>query len=163
MEAFKIGNIAFTPLSLLIIAIASMIVATVSLFFKFTKLGRAMRSVAQNRTASILTGVNIKNIFSMTFIVSAVIGAAAGVLAAPILYLWPATGFILIKSLAGIALGGFGSVPGAIVGCILIGVLENLSVLYLPAQFKHIFAYIVLIGVLVIKPSGIFGVMIKKV
>ncbi len=163
MEAFKIGNIAFTPLSLWIIAIAMMIVAAVTLFFKFTKLGRTMRSVAQNRTASILTGVNIKNIFSITFIVSAVIGAAAGVLAAPILYLWPAMGFVMFKSFAGIVLGGLGSVPGAIVGGILIGALENLSVLYLPAQFKHVFAYIVLIGVLVIKPSGIFGVMIKKV
>jgi branched-chain amino acid transport system permease protein len=108
-------------------------------------------------------GVGVNNVFSITFILSAIIGAAAGILAAPILYLWPAMGFVLIKSFAGIILGGFGSIPGAIVGGMLIGTFENLSVLYLPAQIKHIFAYIVLLGVLVIRPSGIFGVMIKKV
>ncbi len=163
MDAFKIGNIAFTPLSLWIIAISMMIVAALSLFFKFTKMGTAMRAVAQNRTASSLMGIGVKNIFSMTFIISASIGAAAGILAAPILYLWPAMGLVLIKSFAGIILGGFGSIPGAIVGCMIIGAAENLSVLYLPAQFKHIFAYIILLAVLVIRPSGIFGVMIKKV
>jgi branched-chain amino acid transport system permease protein len=163
MKAFKIGNIAFTPLSLWIIAISMMIVTALSLFFKFTKMGTAMRAVAQNRTASSLMGIGVKNIFSMTFIISAIIGAAAGILAAPILYLWPAMGFVLIKSFAGIILGGFGSIPGAIVGGMLIGAAENLSVLYMPAQFKHIFAYIILLAVLVVRPSGIFGVMIKKV
>ncbi len=163
MEAFKIGNIAFTPLSLWIIAISMMIVAALSLFFKFTKMGTAMRAVAQNRTASSLMGIGVKNIFSMTFVISAGIGAAAGILAAPILYLWPTMGLVLIKSFAGIILGGFGSIPGAIVGCMIIGAAENLSVIYLPAQFKHIFAYIILLAVLVVRPSGIFGVMVKKV
>lgn len=163
MAPFKLGNIAFTPLSLWIVAITGMIITVVSLFFKFTKMGTAMRAVAQNRTASALMGIGVKNVFSMTFIISTLIGAAAGILAAPILYLWPTMGFILIKSFGGAVLGGFGSIPGAIVGGMLLGAIENLAVLYLPSQFKHIFAYIVLLAVLVIRPSGIFGVMIKKV
>jgi branched-chain amino acid transport system permease protein len=163
LEAFKIGNIAFTPLSLWIIAITMMIVAALTLYFKYTKLGTAMRAVAQNRTAASLMGIGVKNVFSLTFVISTVIGAAAGILAAPILYLWPAMGWVLIKSFAAAILGGFGSIPGAIVGGMLLGAMENLAVLYLPAQFKHIFAYIILLAVLVVKPSGIFGVMIKKV
>ncbi len=163
LEAFKIGNIAFTPLSLWIIAISMMIVAALTLYFKYTKLGTAMRAVAQNRTAASLMGIGVKNVFSLTFVISTVIGAAAGILAAPILYLWPAMGFVLIKSFAAAILGGFGSIPGAIVGGMLLGAMENLAVLYLPAQFKHIFAYIILLAVLVVKPSGIFGVFIKKV
>lgn len=163
LDAFKIGNIAFTPLSLWIIAISMMIVAVMTLFFKFTKLGTAMRAVAQNKTAASLMGVGVKNLFSLTFVISTVIGAAAGILAAPILYLWPSMGWVLIKSFAAAILGGFGSIPGAIVGGMLLGASENLAVLYLPAQFKHIFAYIILLAVLVVKPSGIFGVVIRKV
>src|SRR4029434_8873973 len=96
-------------------------------FLKLTKTGMAMRATAQSQTAARLMGVSVKRIFALTWAISAAIGGVAGVLIAPIIYLDPNLGFIGVKAFAGAILGGFGSIPGAIVGGMMLGVLENLS------------------------------------
>src|SRR5438128_1156166 len=96
-------------------------------------------------------------VFSLTWAISAAVGGVAGVLIAPIIYLDPNLGFIGVKAFAGAILGGFGSIPGAIVGGMLLGVLENLSGYFFNAGIKQVSTYILLILVLVIRPAGLFG------
>jgi branched-chain amino acid transport system permease protein len=109
-------------------------------------------------------GVSVKQIFSLTWAISAGIGGIAGVLIAPIIYLDPNLGTIGVKAFAGAILGGFGSIPGAIIGGMLLGVLENLSGYFFNAGIKQVSTYILLILVLIIRPSGLFGaVAMKKV
>jgi branched-chain amino acid transport system permease protein len=109
-------------------------------------------------------GVSVHRIFSVTWAISAGISGIAGVLIAPIIYLDPNLGIIGVKAFAGAVLGGFGNIPGAIVGGMLLGVLENLSGYFFNAGIKQISTYILLILVLIVKPSGLFGAAaIRKV
>jgi len=108
--------------------------------------------------------VSVTRIFSLTWAISAAVGGVAGVLIAPIIYLDPNLGVIGVKAFAGAILGGFGSIPGAIVGGMLLGVLENLSGYFFNAGIKQVSTYILLILVLVVRPSGLFGVApVRKV
>ena len=146
------------------IGFSLVIMLALYLFFKLTKTGTAMRATAQSQTAARLMGVSVTYIFSLTWAISAAIGGVAGVLIAPIIYLDPNLGFIGVKAFAGAILGGFGSIPGAIVGGMLLGVLENLSGYFFNAGIKQVSTYILLIAVLVVRPSGLFGaVPIRKV
>jgi branched-chain amino acid transport system permease protein len=147
-----------------VIGCSLVIMLVLYLFFKWTKTGMAMRATAQSQTAAQLMGVSVKQVFSLTWAISAGIGGIAGVLIAPIIYLDPNLGIIGIKAFAGAILGGFGSIPGAIIGGMLLGVLENLSGYFFNAGIKQVSTYILLILVLIVKPSGLFGaVAIKKI
>jgi len=106
--------------------------------------------------------VSIKHIFSLTWAISAGVGGIAGVLIAPIIYLDPNLGIIGVKAFAAAILGGFGSIPGAIIGGMLLGVLENLSGYFFNAGIKQVSTYILLILVLIVRPSGLFGAVAMK-
>ena len=132
------------------------------LFFKFTDIGIAMQATSQNQLAAYLMGIGVKKVFLLTWAISAVIAAVAGILIAPISFLHANMGFIGLKAFPAAVLGGFGSIPGAIVGGLIIGLSENLAGAYLTTGFKNVFAYIILIIVLMIRPEGIFGIQEKK-
>jgi branched-chain amino acid transport system permease protein len=154
----------FTIMDVGVIGFSLVIMLALYLFFKLTKTGMAMRATAQSQAAAQLMGVSVKQIFSLTWAISAGISGVAGVLIAPIIYLDPNLGIIAVKAFAGAILGGFGSIPGAIVGGMLLGVLENLSGYFFNAGIKQVSTYILLILVLIVKPSGLFGaVTMKKV
>ena len=154
----------FTIMDAGVIGFSLVIMLALYLFFKLTKTGMAMRATAQSQAAAQLMGVSVKHIFSLTWAISAGISGVAGVLIAPIIYLDPNLGIIAVKAFAGAILGGFGSIPGAIVGGMLLGVLENLSGYFFNAGIKQVSTYILLILVLIVKPSGLFGaVTMKKV
>ena len=154
----------FTIMDVGVIGFSLVIMLALYLFFKLTKTGMAMRATAQSQAAAQLMGVSVKQIFSLTWAISAGISGVAGVLIAPIIYLDPNLGVIAVKAFAGAILGGFGSIPGAIVGGMLLGVLENLSGYFFNAGIKQVSTYILLILVLIVKPSGLFGaVTMKKV
>jgi len=154
----SIGSVIISRPYFWIFIISLLLVLILGLFFKFTGLGISMRATGLNQLATLLVGINIKRIFSMTWALSAILAAIAGVLMAPILFLSTNMGFIGFKAFPAAILGGFGSIPGAIIGGYIIGVSENLAGGYLPPGFKDVFAYIILIVVLLIKPEGIFGV-----
>jgi branched-chain amino acid transport system permease protein len=152
----------FTIMDVGVIGFSLAIMLALYLFFKLTKTGMAMRATAQSQTAAQLMGVSVKQIFSLTWAISAGISGVAGVLIAPIIYLDPNLGIIAVKAFAGAILGGFGSIPGAIVGGMLLGVLENLSGYFFNAGIKQVSTYILLILVLIVKPSGLFGAATMK-
>ena len=156
-DPVRLGVLTFTAMDAGVIGSSLAIMLALYLFIKLTKTGMAMRATAQSQTAARLMGVSVKRIFSLTWAISAGIGGVAGVLIAPIIYLDPNLGFIGVKAFAGAILGGFGSIPGAIVGGMLLGVLENLSGYFFNAGIKQVSTYILLILVLVIRPSGFFG------
>lgn len=147
---------------------AAIIVATVVLcallyvFFTYTRLGVAMQAASQNQLAAYYMGIPVKAVFTMIWGVSAAVAAVAGLMLAPIAFLHTQMGFIVFKAFPAAVLGGFGSIPGAIVGGLIIGVVEALALFYLPEGFGNVAAYVVLLLVLVLKPEGIFGHVRRK-
>jgi branched-chain amino acid transport system permease protein len=125
-------------------------------------IGLAIRAVAHNKDIAYLSGVNVPLMISMIFGIACALGAAAGVLIAPINYVQVQMGIgILIKAFAAAVVGGFGSLPGAVLGGLLVGVVESLGAGYVSGTYKDIYAFILLIVVLMVKPSGILGVEAK--
>jgi branched-chain amino acid transport system permease protein len=146
----------------------SIIVGTVILcgvlygFFTHTKLGVAMQAASQNQLAAYYMGIPVKLVFSLIWAISAGVAAIAGVLLAPVSLIDVNIGFIGLKAFAAAVLGGFGSIPGALVGGITIGLIELFSGRYLAAGFKDVAAYVVLLLVLAIRPQGMFGALGRK-
>ncbi|MBV9703314.1 MAG: branched-chain amino acid ABC transporter permease [Methylobacteriaceae bacterium] len=142
-----------------VIAVTLAMLALVYIFFRFTKLGLAMRAAAHNPTSSRLVGIRVSSMLAIGWGLAAAIGAIAGMMAAPIVYLDPnMMGGILLFSLAGALLGGIDNPWGAVVGGFIVGVLENVAGAYLVGtEIKLSVALIIIVGVLVAKPSGLFG------
>ncbi|MFC1821918.1 branched-chain amino acid ABC transporter permease [Thermodesulfobacteriota bacterium] len=159
---YKIGNLVISATHLWIVMITLVLVTIFFFFFRYTRLGTAMRSTSEHQDAAQLMGINVKGIFSLTWIMSAVIGSAGGMLIAPLLFLRNDLGFIGLKAFPAAFLGGFGSFPGAVVGGLLLGVLESIATFYLPEGIKDVFAWLILIAILMIRPEGIFGIYEKK-
>src|SRR6516165_1668300 len=156
-DPIHLGILSFTRMDVGVIGSSLLIMAVLYVFFQYTKTGTAMRATAQSQIAARLMGVSVHRIFSVTWAISAGISGLAGVLIAPIIYLDPNLGIIGVKAFAGAVLGGFGNIPGAIVGGMLLGILENLSGYFFNAGIKQVSTYILLILVLILKPSGLFG------
>jgi len=131
-------------------------------FFKVTTMGLAMRATQQNQLGASIVGISVKRIFSLTWALAAVLGTIAGILIAPIQFLNVNLGYLGLKAFPAAVLGGFGSIPGAIVGGMIIGISENLAGTYLATWVREIFAYIILLVILMIRPEGIFGLQEKK-
>ncbi len=162
-QPVHVGGVILTPLNAGIVGVTLGLILLLTAYFKFTKLGIAMRATQQNKQTASLMGINVKGIFAGTWALSAVISGVAGFLAAPILLVDTNMGFVVIKGFAGAVLGGWGSIPGAILGGMLLGVMENLATVYLPSEIKHVAAFLVLLLVLLFKPDGLMGFTIKKV
>jgi len=144
----------------LAIAFGLAVLITVALYFFLarTDTGRAVRATSQNAEAAALMGINVENISMITFGLGAALAAAAGVLLVPSLYLYPTVGEILIvKCFVIVVLGGLGSVPGAIAGGILLGVVESYGAVYVSVAYKDTIGFIIFLLVLLFRPQGLFG------
>src|SRR5699024_9222930 len=123
------------------------------LFMKYSKTGKAIRAVSQNKEAAQIVGINTNRISSVIFGVGSAMAGAAGAFMGILFALYPAMGGnTVMKGFAVLILGGLGSFPGAIIGGLLIGVAENLGTALLSSSFKDLFAFVILIAVLVFKP-----------
>lgn len=151
--------------SIIIFAVTLVIMLAIFLLFKYSMLGIAMRAVGQNKTTSMLMGIKVNRILSLTWAASTAIGVAGAILIAPIIFLEVNMMHeILLKGFAGAVLGGFTSLPGAVVGGLLLGVIESLAGGYISTELKGTIAFSLLILVLCIKPTGLLGVKtVKKV
>jgi len=147
------------PQTLWIIGILCVVVAILALFFNFTMVGKAMRACAVNPVAASLVGINVKKMVLLSFALSAALGAIAGIIITPIALMEYDRGAILaLKGFAAAVLGGLGNGVGAVVAGLIIGILESLGAGFISSGYKDAIALIVLLLVLFIKPSGIFGV-----
>jgi branched-chain amino acid transport system permease protein len=130
--------------------------------FKYSKIGIAMQAASQNQLAAYYMGIPVKTLNGLVWGLAAAVAAVAGLLLAPITFVHANMGFIGLKAFPAAVVGGFGSLPGAIVGGLIIGIVESLSGFYLPQGFKDIAAYIVVLIMLMVKPSGLFGEKLRK-
>lgn len=155
----RFGELVVDPQS--VVTVAAAILITVGLFFFFarSRLGKQMRATQQNPTGARLVGVDVDRIFSLTWAVAGAVGAAAGMLAAPSVLLYPDMGTsFLLKGFAAAVLGGLDSVPGAIVGGFLVGIIEMLIGGLISTSFQDVSAFFIIMIVLLFWPNGLFGV-----
>lgn len=152
-----LGPVRLAPVSLGIIGASLALMAGLYALFAWTRLGRAMRAVAQNPRAARLMGISVERVYSAAWVLAAMVGAVAGVLIAPVVFLSSAMGLVVINGFTAAVLGGFGSMPGAVAGGMLLGVLENVAPLYLPAGVRYSVPFLVLILILVVRPAGLLG------
>jgi branched-chain amino acid transport system permease protein len=158
VDRLDIGSVVIAPQHLLTIGVAALLTLALYLFFRFTALGKKMRATQQNIVGAQLVGINTGRVFASTWALAAAIGAGAGVLAAPLSLLYPDMGTnFLLKGFAAAVLGGFESVPGAIVGGFVVGVVEMLFGGFVSTAFQQVSAFFIIIVVLFIKPDGLFG------
>ncbi|MDD4189319.1 MAG: branched-chain amino acid ABC transporter permease [Eubacteriales bacterium] len=152
------GSVTISGQRLLIIVVSLVVILFLMIIIKRTKLGRAIRATAQDREFASMLGVNTKSVYTVTYVISGSLAAIAGIMLAPIYSVNPWMGTaVQTKGLACCVLGGLGSVEGAIVGGLIIGIAESLSVTFLSKEWKDVVAYLILIVMLWVKPSGIFG------
>lgn len=158
----EIGNLALPMSYVWIIAAAIVLMIGLHFLLRKTMIGLAMRAVAHNKDIAYLSGVNVPLMISMIFAIGCALGGAAGVLIGPINYVQVQMGLsILVKAFAAAVIGGFGSLPGAVIGGLIVGVVESLGAGFVSGTYKDVYAFILLIAVLMIKPSGILGVEAK--
>ncbi|WP_127106930.1 branched-chain amino acid ABC transporter permease [Pararhodobacter zhoushanensis] len=156
-QSTTVLGVTIADLSLVIMGVVFVIAALLWVFFRKTRLGVAMQAASQNQLAAHLNGVRVKRLNSLVWALAGVTAAIAGMFLAPVTLVDTALWLITLKALAAIVLGGFGSLPGAVLGGVLIGLIEQYAGVYLPDGFKDIAAYLVLIAVLILKPNGLLG------
>lgn len=153
----EFAGMVVSDLSLVIVAVALVITLVLFWFLKKTSLGVAIQAASQNQLAAYLSGIRVKRVTSLVWAISGAIAAVCGLLLAPAALVDIGLWIVVLKALAAVVLGGFGSVPGAIVGGLLLGLIEQFAGVYLPDGFKDAMAYLVLIGVLILWPRGLLG------
>ncbi len=150
------ARIAANSIATLAVAVAVMLV--LYLFFEHTKEGIAMRAASMNVRAAKLMGISVSRVWLLSWAVASAVGAVAGVLTAPLTFLdFEMMVTVLLKAFAAAILGGFNSLPGAVVGGFVIGLLEVFFGALVSTAFKDNFAFVIIIAVLMIKPTGLFG------
>ena len=153
----SVGPVRVAPVSLGIIGASLALMLALGALFRWTRLGRAMRAVAQNQRAARLMGISVERVYATSWVLASVVGAVAGVLVAPVVFLSSKMGLIVISGFTAAVLGGFGSMPGAVAGGMLLGLIENLAPLYLPSGVRYFVPFLVLIAILVVRPAGLLG------
>lgn len=151
------AGLIISPAHLATIVLAGILILGFACFFKFSNLGIGMRAVANDQDASLLMGISVRKIFGLSWAVSAVVAAIGGIMLSSMTYLHPSSSFVGIKVFPAVVLGGLDSIPGAIVGGLIVGVVENLAGGYLGGDVKEITSFVILIAILMIKPYGLFG------
>jgi branched-chain amino acid transport system permease protein len=152
------GGVVLFPQDILVIGVSLVVVVGFFLFFQGTQTGKIIQAASQNPKGAALVGIDLPFFHALMWGVSAVIGALAGILIGPMTLIYPDMGgHVLVRAFAAMTLGGFGSLPGAVIGGLILGVFENLMGGYLSSALVEIAAYLVIIVVLLARPQGLFG------
>ena len=159
---WNIGSLVLSAEQMVVIAVTAVLCAALFAMFRYSKLGIAMQAASQNQLAAYYMGIPVKRLNGLVWGLAAAVAAVAGLLLAPITFVYANMGFIGLKAFPAAVVGGFGSLPGAIVGGLIIGIVESLSGFYLPEGFKDIAAYIVVLIMLMVRPNGLFGEKLRK-
>jgi branched-chain amino acid transport system permease protein len=161
-QVLQMGALVVAAEQLVVIAFTTVLCLGLFAMFKYSKLGIAMQASSQNQLAAYYMGIPVQSLNGLVWGLAAGVAAVAGLLLAPITFVHANMGFIGLKAFPAAVVGGFGSLPGAIVGGLVIGIVESLSGFYLPEGFKDIAPYIVVLLMLVLKPNGLFGEKLRK-
>lgn len=161
-EVLRWGALVISAEQVVVIGVTAVLCALLYAMFRYSKLGIAMQASSQNQLAAYYMGIPVKRLNGLVWGLAAGVAAIAGLLLAPITFVHANMGFIGLKAFPAAVVGGFGSLPGAIVGGLVIGVVEALAGFYLPEGFKDIAPYIVVLIMLVLKPNGLFGEKLRK-
>jgi len=158
VSSLKVLGARLSPQVLWVLGVCACIVAGLTLFFKFTSLGRQMRACAANRTAARLCGINTRNLVTFSFMLSAGIGALTGCVVSPITSTQYDGGTgLAIKGFTVAILGGLGNSLAAVAAGLILGIVEAFSICFLPTAYKDAIAIVLLLLVLFVRPSGLFG------
>ncbi len=157
-EPLEVGDVLILPQHIFIFVVTGILFLLLYLFISRTMFGHMMQAVAQDQEAARLMGIKVDQVVAAVFVLNSVLAGAAGLLLAPIfLVTLDMGGSVLIKAFSASIIGGFGSVPGAIVGGLFLGVVEILAAGYISSYFKDVVAFVVLLVVLLVVPRGLFG------
>jgi len=159
-----LGPISISGDRLLVATLAAVILVLTYLVIAKTKIGLAMRATAQNKEGAMLCGMDVYKVSMFTMGLASALAGASGALLSTILLLEPQAGLIpAIKSYVVIALGGMGSIAGAVVGSVILGIIESLGTVLISAAYRDAYSFLVLILVLLIRPEGLFGIRVREV
>lgn len=159
MDSVKLGPLELTGASIITLGVTIVIMVGLTLFINKTKIGKAMRAVSEDKGAAQLMGINVNKTISITFAIGSALAAVAGILfVSSYGFVGPYTGALPgIKAFVAAVLGGIGSIPGAMLGGMLLGIIESLSKAYISTNLADAIVFGVLILVLLVKPSGLLG------
>lgn len=161
-KTFDFGLFTITTIQIMVILSALVLFFVLWLIFKKTRLGKAMRALADNKDVAQVVGINPEKIYNYTFIIAGAFGAVGGILLGLEQNLYPRMGtLIIIKGFISSVVGGLGSVPGSVVGGFFIGLVENLGVWFLPSGYKDVISFSIMLLFLLFRPQGILGVKIR--
>jgi branched-chain amino acid transport system permease protein len=157
-----LGELRFPLQHLLVIGVTALVVAAMFAFLKWSRFGTALRATSQDRNAAMVVGIPVERMDVASFALGTALAALGGALVGPLFLVFPQMGDApMVKGLAGILLGGMGSVPGAVIGGLLIGVAESVSTLFLPTDYRDSIAFALVVLILLARPSGLFGVRVR--
>jgi len=154
---WEIGGVMLGAEHGIIILVSAALAIALYALFHFTLIGIAMQATSQNQIAAYYMGIPVRRLNGVVWALSAAVAAIAGLLLAPVTFVHANMGLIGLKAFPAAIIGGFGSLPGAVVGGLTIGLVESLAGFYLPEGFKDVAAYVVILVMLVIRPRGFFG------
>jgi len=157
LTPYHLGPIMITPKDIGTIVITLILLGMLYYLLQFTKIGAAMLATASNQKAASIMGISIKRVFSLTWAISFGLASAAGFLLAPQVSITPEMGDIVIVVFTAAVLGGLESLTGAVVGGVLLGIVGNLAGFYISTAFKDVVSFLILITILMFKPSGLFS------
>jgi branched-chain amino acid transport system permease protein len=161
-QTWNVGGLVLNVEQMVVIAATAVLSAVLYAMFRYSKIGIAMQASSQNQVAAYYMGIPVKRLNALVWGLAAAVAAIAGVLLAPITFVYANMGFIGLKAMPAAVVGGFGSLPGALVGGLVIGVVEALSGFYLPEGFTDVAPYVVVLIMLVVRPNGLFGEKLRK-
>ncbi|MDP2075841.1 branched-chain amino acid ABC transporter permease [Hydrogenophaga sp.] len=161
-EVLRMGGLVVSAEQIVVIGVTGLLCLGLFAMFRYSKLGIAMQASSQNQLAAYYMGIPVKRLNGLVWGLAAAVAAIAGLLLAPITFVHANMGFIGLKAFPAAVVGGFTSLPGAIVGGLIIGIVEAFSGFYLPEGFKDVAPYIVVLIMLVLKPNGLFGEKLRK-
>lgn len=159
---FDLGGVMLGASHVVVVAATGLLCLLLYLVFSRSRVGIAMQAASQNQLAAYYMGIPVKRLNGLVWALAATVATVAGLLLAPITFVHANMGFIGLKAFPAAVVGGFTSLPGAIVGGVIIGLVEALAGFYLPEGFKDVAAYIVVLIMLTLKPNGLFGENLRK-
>lgn len=161
-DVWRFGGLVLGAEQGVVIGMTAALCLILFVIFRFTRVGLAMQASSQNQLAAYYMGIPVKRLNSLVWALASGVAALAGLLLAPITFVHVNMGFIGLKAFPAAVIGGFGSLPGALVGGLIIGIAESLAGFYLPEGMKDVAAYILVLVLLVVKPHGLFGGTTRK-